>query len=196
MNKRITKLVYLLAVTFLLLLVGCSISANADGKKEDENNSSKTVWEKSENGYLEKVVFGNGNEDGVLKKNLGYSIVEVASGKGLAFGIIKTESNKNVIYKGVIMAKRTTEAFPHLFWNQYEISCGQSTVSMSNVISGPDEEDDCYEFMIIEGLTEYQLTELKNANQIVISLKNKDSPERNTAFACDYNFILNLIKYF
>lgn len=197
-NQKVINI--LLALLLSGLILGCSNAANNDDKNSgnDKNNdvTEKILWEETLNGYKEKVLLSEVTKDDIKTKSLAYSIIEEASGKGLGFGISKIESNGNRIYKGFIAAKKTTEAFEESFWNQYKISCGQSTIIMSNAISGPNKEDEDFEFMIMGGLSESQIEALKNANELVITLQNSDNSNRNTTFACDYTFVINLIKHF
>ena len=197
-NQKVINI--LLALLLSGLILGCSNAANNDDKNSgnDKNNdvTEKILWEETLNGYKEKVLLSEVTKDDIKTKSLAYSIIEEESGKGLGFGISKIESNGNRIYKGFIAAKKTTEAFEESFWNQYKISCGQNSISMSNVVHGVDEENGDYEFIIMGGLNESQIDALKNANELVISLQNSENSNRNTTFACDYNFVLNLIKHF
>ena len=197
-KKGIITIIFSLMVA--LVITACSNPSNDDDKSSGNNTKNNAtgnvLWEKTSNGMKEKVVLSEITEDGIKTKTLAYSILEEKSNKGLGFCILQMESNDNRIYKGLIVAKKPTEAFENLFWNQYRISCGQSTITMSNAISGPDKEDEDYEFIIMGGLSENQVTALKNANELVISLSNFENPSRNISFSCNINFILNLIKYF
>lgn len=193
-NQKVINI--LLALLLSGLILGCSNAANNDDNKTDDKSGTKILWENKENGYSEKVELGEGSEDGLHEKIIWYSIVEDATGKGLAFIISRIESNNNVIYKGAIIAKQKNEAFSQDYWTHYKISCGQNTISMSNVVHGADVENGEYEFLIVGGISEIQLNELKNANVINISLENENDSERNTSFYCNSNFVLNLIKHF
>ena len=148
------------------------------------------------NGYTEKVVLTETTEDGLKQTSLGYSVVEDSSGKGVAFGVIRLESNGNKVYKGVIAAKRRTMEFTNSFWDRYIISGGQNTVLMSDVVGGPTEEDGEFEYIIMGGLSELQLNYLKNASIINITITSSEDSSRNTSFICSGQFINNLIRYF
>ena len=189
------RLFLLLIICIGCLLVGCSNPSNSTGGSSSENDG-EILWEKSENGYTEKIKLLETSEDGIQTKAITYTILEDATEKGVGFGILKIESNNNIVYKGAIIARRKTAAFPSGFWTHYKISCGQNRITMSDAVCAPDEEDGYYEYIVLGGISETQLTALKNANQLVISLLNPSDSTRNTTFACDYNFITNLIKYF
>ena len=193
MKNRVSNLFYLFVAVFLLLLAGCS---NISDSGSANNDSEATLWSNSENGFTEKIKLKKTVEDGVTTTALSYLMAEDSSGKGVGFGVLKIESSNTEIYKGVIITKRETEEFPNNFWTHYKINCGQSTVSMTNAISGPVVEDGFFEFMIIGELSASKINDLKNANVIQVTLSNSDYPERNTTFVCDSNFVLNLIKYF
>lgn len=182
-------------VLTLLFLAGCANPANQN-ENGAENNGVKTLWEKTEGGYTQKVNLKETVENGIKTKALTYTLQEDSTAKRVGFGILKIESNNNVVYKGAIMAGRKTEAFSQAFWTNYKISCGQSYITMANTIGAPDKEDDYFEYIILGGISELQLSAFKNANLITVSLLNPENTSRNTTFNCDYNFIINLIKYF
>ena len=195
MKKSQTCLTLFLGSLFLICLTGC---ANPVKQKENEagNNGVKTLWEKTESGCTQKVNLKETVENGIKTKALTYTLQEDSTARRVGFGILKIESNNNVVYKGSIMAGRKTEPFPQGFWTNYKISCGQSYITMANTIGGPDKEDEYFEYIVLGGISELQLAAIKNANLITVSLLNPDNTSRNTSFNCDYNFIINLIKYF
>ena len=190
--KKFAKLLpAIIGCMLISFLFGCSNST-----EDSSSDDNKTLWKQTENGYTEKVIYTENNDDGIKTTAIAYTLVEDSTEKGVGFAISKMESNNNTIYKGIIIAKRVTEAFDDDFWNQYTISCGQNTIIMSNAIGGPTEEDGDYEYIIIGGLSALQLEALKNASTLSISIENSSYPERETSFVCNYNFIKNLIKYF
>lgn len=192
MKRKFKLLLEIVEILLVSVLFGCS-SPTTESSADDDN---KPLWEKNENGYTEKVVRKETNEDGIKTTVLAYTLVEDSTERGVGFGVAKMESNNNTIYKGIIIVKRVTEAFEENFWNHYTISCGQTSIIMSNAIGGPAEEDGDYEYIIMGGLSELQLEALKNASVLTITIENTDYPERQTSFICNSNFIKNLIKYF
>lgn len=171
------------------ILVGCKNST-------DDDDSEELLWQNKENGFTEKIILKTTFEDGISNQSLTYSIQEDVSGKVFGFGILRMKSENSIIYKAIILARRKSESFPDSYWNRYQISLGQKTLSLSNALSDNDYEDDFYEFMIVGGVSDYGLNELKQANELNISLTNTDFEERYTSIDIDYEFILNLIKYF
>lgn len=184
-----------LSILFLLLSTGCK-NPNGSNDGSDNKDDEQILWTDSSNGYTEKVVLTETTEDGLKQTSLGYSVVEDSSGKGVAFGVIRLESNGNKVYKGVIAAKRRTMEFTNSFWDRYIISGGQNTVLMSDVVGGPTEEDGEFEYIIMGGLSELQLNYLKNASIINITITSSEDSSRNTSFICSGQFINNLIRYF
>lgn len=184
-----------LSILFLLLSTGCK-NPNGSNDGSDNKDDEQILWTDSSNGYTEKVVLTEITEDGLNQTSLGYSVVEDSSGKGVAFGVIRLESNGNKVYKGVIAAKRRTMEFTNSFWDRYIISGGQNTVLMSDVVGGPTEEDGEFEYIIMGGLSELQLNYLKNASIINITITSSEDSSRNTSFICSGQFINNLIRYF
>lgn len=184
-----------LSILFLLLSTGCK-NPNGSNDGSDNKDDEQILWTDSSNGYTEKVVLTETTEDGLKQTSLGYSVVEDSSGKGVAFGVIRLESNGNKVYKGVIAAKRRTMEFTNSFWDKYIISGGQNTVLMSDVVGGPTEEDGEFEYIIMGGLSELQLNYLKNASIINITITSSEDSSRNTSFICSGQFINNLIRYF
>ncbi|MBP5251340.1 MAG: hypothetical protein J6Z17_02885 [Treponema sp.] len=193
MKKKILNLFYLFGIAILLSTAGCSNPSNSDSENKD---SQSTLWSKSENGVTEKIKLTKTVEDGLTTTALSYTSVEESSGKGVGFGVVKIGTSNSPLYKGVIIARRKTEEFPHNFWTNYKIDCGQSTVSIANTIGGPDYEDEFFEYLIFGGLSASNINALKNANQLQIFLQNPDYPERYTTFVCNYEFIIQLIKRF
>lgn len=110
-----------LSILFLLLSTGCK-NPNGSNDGSDNKDDEQILWTDSSNGYTEKVVLTEITEDGLNQTSLGYSVVEDSSGKGVAFGVIRLESNGNKVYKGVIAAKRRTMEFTNSFWDRYIIS--------------------------------------------------------------------------
>ena len=192
MKRKFKLLLEIVEILLVSVLFGCS-SPTTESSADDDN---KPLWEKNENGYTEKVVRKETNEDGIKTTVLAYTLVEDSTERGVGFGVAKMESNNNTIYKGIIIVKRVTEAFEENFWNHYTISCGQTSIIMSNAIGGPAEEDGDFEYIIMGGLSELQLEALKNASVLTITIYNTDYPERQTSFICNSSFIKNLIKYF
>ena len=103
-----------LSILFLLLSTGCK-NPNGSNDGSDNKDDEQILWTDSSNGYTEKVVLTETTEDGLKQTSLGYSVVEDSSGKGVAFGVIRLESNGNKVYKGVIAAKRRTMEFTNSF---------------------------------------------------------------------------------
>ena len=197
MKKEFRLILVIVQILLVSILLGCSTPTTESSPTVDNNpDDYKTLWEKSENGFTEKVKYKEANDDGIKYTAIAYTLVEDSTEKGVSFGVVKMESNNNIIYKGAIIVKRVTEAFEDNYWNYYTISCGQSTIIMSNAIGGPAEEDGNYEFIIMGGLSQLQLDALKNASVISITIENTDVPERKTSFVCNANFIKYLIKYF
>lgn len=191
MDKKL-KIIGIVMICLIGLFTACS-NPNNGGAGSDNGT---TLWEETKNGYTGKVVLKEGTEDGMKATGLTYTIQENSTGKRMGFGIVKLEANGNIIYKGSILAERKDEPFQDLYWSKYQISCGQSSIIMSNVVGAPVEENGNYEYMIVGGISAIQLTALKNANLLMITLTNSDDTSRNTTFGCNYNFITNLIKYF
>lgn len=192
MNRK-CRIFVISMVCLLGLFTACS---NPNNDTNTESDNGRTLWQETKNGYTGKVILTEGVEDGMKAKGLSYTIQENSSGKRMGFGIVKLEANGNVLYKGAIMAERKSEPFTNLYWTNYQISCGQNSIIMSNALGAPSEENGYYQFMILGGISEVQLTALKNANVLLISLTNSSDSTRNTTFSCDFNFITNLIKYF
>ena len=134
-------------------------------------------------------------EDGSKDTAISYSKKKDSTGRGLAFAVLKSESGKNVIYKGYIAALRKGEAFEHEYWDEYMISTGQKTVSMKDALSYPDESDDGYSFIMVGSLFDDQMRALKNANELVITLSKSSDSSRDASFYIDYEFIKALLKY-
>lgn len=184
-----------LSITFILLLSGCK-DPNSSNDSSENKDDEQVLWTDSSNGYTKKVVLTETTEDGLTSTSLGYSLVEDSSGKGVAFGVVKLESNGNKVYKGIIAAKRKDMGFTNSFWDRYIISGGQNTVVMSDAVGGSTEEDGEFEYIIMGGLSELQVNYLKNASMIKITLTSSVDSTRNTSFVCAGQFINNLIRYF
>lgn len=186
MKKSINTILFFLSV---LIFVGCKNTTKDEG-------SEKTLWQNKENGFTEKIILNTTDEDGISTKTLSYSIQEDVTGKGFAFGVLKMESGNNIIYKGIILVKQKNDPFPDDYWTQYQISLGQKSLTLLNAISGSDIEEEDYEFIILGGISDYGISELKKANYLNISLRNSNYEDRDTTFDIDSKFIINLIKYF
>ena len=184
---------FLLFMMVSIFLIGCS---NAADQNNNDDSNVRTLWENTEGSNSQKVNLKETEKDGIKTKALTYTLQENSTNRRVGFGILKIESNNNVVYKGVIMAGRKTGAFSSDFWTNYRISCGQSNITMANAVGSLDKEDDYYEYIVMGGISENQLNTLKNANVLSISLQNPNNSERNTQFICDPNFIINLIRYF
>lgn len=189
--------VFMKKVLFLLLILPLIFTACKKDDDDDSNDdiSKKTLWTKTEDGYTKIVKLTTGSDDGITTLSVSYSIQDNSTGKGLAFAVMKMTGGKNTVYKGAIAAKSTTEAFPHGYWDEYKISKGQSTVSMTDALSFPDNNENGYEFLIMGGLSESGVNALKNAIELTISLSNSTDDSRDTSFTCDYEFIKALLKY-
>ena len=187
------KKFFIFFAVFLLFLCGCQQPANGDGS-DDSGNS--VIAQGSDGGFTWRVKRTVTVESGITNDAIAYQMKEDATGKTVSFGVVKMSSGSNVSYRGMIMATRPDTAFENEFWNQCLIQ-GSSLVTMSNALSAPSQEEDgSYSFLIAGSLTEKDITALKDATLIIVSLNSSADAERNTAIALDLSFQQALLRYF
>ena len=135
-------------------------------------------------------------ESGITNDAIAYQVKEDATGKAITFGVVKMTAGSNVSYRGAVVVSRKDAPFENEFWNQCLIQAS-SLVTMSNALSTPSQEEDgSYSFLIAGSLTEKNITALKDATLVMISLNNSADAERNTTIALDISFQQALLRFF
>ncbi len=176
------KLIVFFSIIFFLF-VGCANSSDGSSSRNNDD----------ENGVFEEVTIDTTIENEVI---LSYSRLELVTGEGYVFTILRSQYNNDFSYTGTISVIRQTTAFSEDYWTNYIISCEQDQITMTGISINTDNNDDYFSFNMGGFISVTSLNQLKNANTLEISLSNSNYPNRNISFTCNNEFILKLRQYF
>ena len=185
------KFFVIFSVVLMVLLCGCEQASGGSSVSDDG-----LIAQGAEGVFSWQVKRNVTVESGITNDGIAYQIREDATGKTITFGVVKMTSGNNVSYRCAIIATKKDSPFVNEYWDQCLIQ-GSSLITLSNAMSYPSQEEDgSYSFLIAGSLTEKNITALKDATLIMVSLNSSADAERNTTIALDISFQQALLRYF
>ena len=183
--KKIEIIFFITAI----FIIGCANSTGGSSSDNGDNNTQTSLWQNSENGVYEEILLvpiENGEE-------LIYIRAEEETEEFFGFIVSKQQINNNPIYGVCISADRQATVLTEDYWTNYNISCGQNNVTITEIEREINEDG---VFNILGFISNADLNLLKNATSLQISLTNPSYTGRNVTFTCNNEFIGIVNQYF
>lgn len=185
----------LLIVLSALLIMGCK--QEVSNKDTNPSSEDSILYSGTVEGGSWEIRYKKDVVEGITTEVVNYILTNTSTGerRGVAVNREGT-STLNSVYKFGIMAGKKSEPFPNGFFNEYEISLGQSNLSLSNAVSAPAQDGTEYQFIIIGGITHSNLQSLKAATLITVELRHNSEESRTATIPVHPNFQKALLSKF